>query len=232
MKTLAVIPARGGSKSVPQKNIKILGDKPLIVHTIETSNASKRISRTIVSTDDEKIASIARSFGADVPFVRPAELATDDANAIDVIKHALIEVEKSKSNVEYNAVVMLQPTSPFRLVNDIDDALKLLEKSEADSVISVVAVNGYHPARMKYLEEDRLIDPPFVEAYENQPRQELKPVFIRNGAIYAMRREVLLNGSFKGKDSRAWIMPTYRSINIDTEMDFRFAELLLREKLI
>ena len=232
MKTLAVIPARGGSKSVPQKNIRILGEKPLIVHTIETSNASKRISRTIVSTDDEKIASIARSFGADVPFVRPAELATDDANAIDVIKHALIEVEKSKSNVEYNAVVMLQPTSPFRLVNDIDDALKLLEKSEADSVISVVAVNGYHPARMKYLDEDRLIDPSFVEAYENQPRQELKPIFIRNGAIYATRRDVLLNGSFKGRDSRAWIMPFNRSINIDTEMDFRFAEWLLKEKFI
>jgi CMP-N-acetylneuraminic acid synthetase len=85
---------------------------------------------------------------------------------------------------------------------------------------------------MKYLDEDRLIDPSFVEAYENQPRQELKPIFIRNGAIYATRRDVLLNGSFKGRDSRAWIMPFNRSINIDTEMDFRFAEWLLKEKFI
>ena len=159
--------------------------------------------------------------------MRPAELATDDANAIDVIKHALIEVEKSKSNVEYNAVVMLQPTSPFRLVNDIDDALKLLEKSEADSVISVVAVNGYHPARMKYLEEDRLIDPPFVEAYENQPRQELKPVFIRNGAIYLTKREYILKKSFKGIYSKALIMAKNESINIDTIDDFNYAEYIM-----
>jgi N-acylneuraminate cytidylyltransferase len=225
MRVLGVIPARGGSKGVPGKNIKLLGDRPLIAHTIATALAARRLTQTIVSTDSEEIAAVARRFGAEVPFLRPAELAQDRSPAIPVLQHALGEVEKG--GAVYDAVLMLQPTTPLRRRDDIDGALDLLERSGADSVISVVDVGGHHPARMKYLEGDRLIDPPFCEERENQPRQELRPMYLRNGAIYAVRRGVLLGGSLKGTDCRAWIMPIERSVNIDTPDDFELAERAL-----
>lgn len=228
MRSLAVVPARGGSKGVPGKNIRDLGGRPLIVHTIEAALGSARLSRVVVSTDDDGIAEVAAAAGADVPFRRPAELATDSARAVPVIQHAVGALEDA-GDEPYDVVVMLQPTSPFRTPGDIDGALELLERSGADSVISVVDVGGHHPARMKFLDGDRLVDPPFAEAYENQPRQELTPMVLRNGAIYATRRSVLDAGGFKGADCRAWVMPEARSANIDTETDFRFAEWLLAQ---
>jgi len=229
MRILGVIPARGGSKGVPRKNIRALGGKPLIAYTIEAAAASKRPTRTIVSTEDEEIARVAREVGGDVPFVRPAKLSTDEAKAIPVIQHALSAVEEQENGTPYDGVMMLQPTTPFRTSEDIDAAVDLLETTGADSVISVVDVGGHHPARMKYIEGNRLIDPPFCEEYENQPRQELSPMYIRNGAIYLTRREILQSGSFKGRDCRAWAMPAERSINIDTMLDFKYAEWLLEE---
>ena len=226
MRVLAIIPARGGSKGVPGKNIRDLGGKPLIAHTIECALQATRVTRTVVSTDDETIAEIARQYGADVPFMRPLDLATDRALAIPVIQHAL-ETTERLDGTTYDAIVMLQPTTPFRTAADLDAALELLEKSGADSVISVVDVEGHHPARMKYLDGDRLMDPPFCEAVENQPRQELRPMFLRNGAIYATRRDVVLSGSFKGEDCRGYVMPHDRSVNIDTLGDYRQAEWLL-----
>jgi CMP-N-acetylneuraminic acid synthetase len=161
--------------------------------------------------------------GGDVPFLRPAELATDHAETIDVVLHAMSAVED-----EYDAVMTLQPTSPFRVVDDIDTCIRLLaENPTADSVISVVAVGGHHPARMKYLEDGFLIDPTFCEARENQPRQELRPMFIRNGAIYLTRSTTLQVRSFKGKRSLGYEMPVERSVNIDEMHDLRFAESLL-----
>ena len=225
MKTLAIIPARGGSKGVKGKNIKPLAGKPLIAYTIEAALAS-RLSRVILSTDSEAIARVGREFGVEVPFIRPAELATDRAKAIPVIQHALHFLEQQETE-HFDAVMMLQPTTPFRTQKDIDTALQLLEDSGADSVISVIDVEGHHPARMKYLnEEGYLVDPDFCEAYENQPRQELPPMYLRNGAIYLTRRDTLLQGSFKGKNCKALIMPQERSVNIDTEFDFAMAEWL------
>ncbi|MBC8549709.1 MAG: acylneuraminate cytidylyltransferase family protein [Candidatus Brocadiales bacterium] len=232
LNVLGVILARGGSKGVPGKNIKPLAGIPLIAYTIKTALKSKYLTRTIISTDDEEIADLSRSYGGEVPFLRPAELATDNANAIPVIQHALTTLEKTGDSIEYDVVMMLQPTSPFRTEQDIDGAIKLLDRTKADSVISVVDVDSHHPARMKYLEGDELIDPLFAETYENQPRQELVPMYIRNGAIYATRKIILLNGSFKGLDCRAWIMPRERSLNIDTEMDFKYAEWLISERFV
>ncbi|MDY7092271.1 MAG: acylneuraminate cytidylyltransferase family protein [Acidobacteriota bacterium] len=234
LRTLGVIPARGGSKGLPDKNILPLGGEPLVLHTWKAAHAAQRLHRVILSTDSARIADTVRQAGGDVPFLRPAELATDSAQAIPVIQHALAEVERQERQEHeeappYDAVVMLQPTTPLRTTEDIDGALALLESSGADSVISVVDVGGHHPARMKYLRGDRLVDPPFCEARENQPRQELEPMYLRNGAIYATRRQVLLGGSFKGSDCRAWIMPAERSVNIDTGLDFRLAELMLNE---
>ena len=227
MRALGVIPARGGSKGVLGKNIRLLSGKPLIAYAIESARGARRLGRCIVSTDDEEIARVARQYGADVPFLRPPELATDRAASIGVMQHAVRAVEESEGGRPYDAVLMLQPTAPFRTAADIDGALDLLERSGADSVISVVDVQGHHPARMKFLDGDRLVDPPFGEAVENQPRQELRSMYLRNGAIYATRRDVLLGGSFKGRDCRAWIMPAERSVNIDTVDDFAYAEWYL-----
>ncbi|MET2984686.1 acylneuraminate cytidylyltransferase family protein [Aureibaculum conchae] len=230
MKILGIIPARGGSKGVKKKNIKHLGNKPLLVYTIEVAEASA-LTDVIVSTDDEEIAKVAKEYGGKVPFLRPEELATDNAKAIPVIQHALVEAEKLYGK-EYDAVMMLQPTTPFKIVEDINNAIAIMQNSNCDSVISVVDVEGHHPARMKFIEDDRLIDPPYCEAYENQPRQELEPMYIRNGAVYLTRKEILMNDSFKGEDSRALIMPNIRSVNIDTELEFKYAEWILKEKLI
>ena len=155
--------------------------------------------------------------------MRPAELADDVISPIYTVLHVLDELEKL-GDQPYNAVMMLQPTTPMRTAEDIDEALRLLESTGSDSVISVVDVGATHPARMKYLKDGKLIDPPFCEAYENQRRQELEPMYIRNGAIYLTRTEILRSKSFKGKDCRALIMPSQRSVNIDTLEDFRFAQ--------
>lgn len=224
LKVLAIIPARAGSKGVPGKNIRPLGGRPLICWSI-ASAAAAGLTRTVVSTDGEGIAAVARDCGADVPFLRPESLATDSARAIDVMQHCFRTMEDLTGD-RFDAALMLQPTTPFRTSADVAGAVRLLAESSADSVISVCDVGGHHPARMKFLDGNRLLDPPFVEQYENQPRQELVPMFIRNGAIYLTRRQVLLDGSFKGDICLAWTMPAERSINIDTELDFRFAELL------
>ncbi|MEM4406747.1 MAG: acylneuraminate cytidylyltransferase family protein [Candidatus Methanomethylicaceae archaeon] len=228
IKVLGLIPARGGSKGVPKKNIQLLGGKPLIAYTIEVSRQAKKLTRTIVSTEDPEVARIAREWGGEVPFLRPPELATDNALSIDVAIHALLTIEEQDPTIRYDALMLLQPTTPFRIPQDIDQAIDILLETGADSVISVSDVGGHHPARMKYLQDGRLIDPPFAEEYENQPRQELVPMYIRSGAIYLTRRDVLLNRSFKGKDSRAIITPPERAVNIDTWMDFKFAEFLLQ----
>lgn len=225
MRVLGVIPARGGSKGIPEKNLRAVAGVPLIVYTIRAAEHSVRLSRAIVSTDDDHIAEVAAAAGADVPFRRPARLATDEALAIDVLQHAL-ETLEAEGDEAYDAVVMLQPTTPFRGAADIDGAVAKLESTGADSVISVIDVGGHHPARMKYLEGDRLVDPPFAEAVENQPRQQLEPMFLRNGAIYATRRRTLLGGSLKGGDCRAWIMPRERSVNIDDLDDLSYATWL------
>ena len=221
MKVLGVIPARGGSKAIPRKNLVMLGGKPLLAWTCEAAKGSK-LDRIIVSTDNEEIARIAVSYGVDVPFLRPAELSEDSSATIDAVTHALEAIDE-----KFDAVMVLQPTSPFRTTQDIDECLALLEQSAADSVISVVDVGGYHPARMKYLDSGRLVDPPFVELRENQPRQELVPMYIRNGAVYLTRTKTLLEGSFKGADCIAYVMPSDRSVNIDEPIDLIVAEAIL-----
>ncbi len=231
MRVLAVVPARGGSKGVPDKNIRPLAGKPLLAYTAEQALRSRKLSRVLLSTDDPRIAKVGKAYGLEVPFSRPAELATDTAGSLPVVLHALQWVEEEEDRV-YDAVMMLQPTTPFRRVTDIDKAIDLLEKTGADSVISVTEVGAFHPARMKYLEGDRLIDPPFCEAYENQPRQELPPMYIRSGDIYLTRRATLLNKSFKGSDCRALFIDASRAVNIDTLRDFVYAEFLIEKGLL
>ena len=224
MRVLGLIPARGGSKSIPRKNLVDLGGVPLIQWTIQAALGSN-LERVVVSTDDDEIAEISKSLGAEVPFKRPAELSSDQTLSIDVVLHALDVLEE-----DFDAVMMLQPTSPFRTSIDIEGAIKIIDG--ASSVISVVPVEGTHPARMKFVEDGVLIDPPFAESIENMPRQELRPMYIRNGAIYLTRISDLRHRTFKGALSRALIMPKERSINIDTGFDLALARVALSNGML
>ena len=227
LKVLAIIPARGGSKGVPRKNIKELSGKPLIAWTIEEALKAKGLTRVVVSTDDPDIKETALEWGAEVPFLRPEELATDKAKAIPVLQHAASFIREKGDS--FDAVMMLQPTSPMRLAKDIEASIEMMKKDpECSSVISVTGVGEYHPARMKYLEEGVLIDPPFCEDYENQPRQELRPMYIRSGAIYLVKTGVLMErNSLKGRRSLGFVMPKERSVNIDAPFDFEMAEWIM-----
>ncbi len=226
MEILAVIPARGGSKAVPKKNIRDLGGKPLIAHTIEQALQCRMLTDVVVSSDDEQIRDVSMALGARAPFVRPAELSTDTALALPTIQHAVVEMEKLDAKT-YDYVIMLQATSPFRKIEDIEKALTMMIESKADAVISVVNVEGWHPMKMKRFDGDKLVDyqrPPI----ENPPRQILPPVYMMNGAIFATKRDVMMNrNTFQGDYCVGYIMPRERSFDIDDEYDFLFAELLL-----
>jgi len=229
MRVLGIIPARGGSKGVPRKNLRKLNGIPLIKYTIDAA-LNSNLTEVVVSTEDEEIANFSKFCGCKVPFVRPSDLASDTARSIDVAIHALNAMEEIAST-RFDAIMLLQPTTPFRSSQDINTALSLITQDEmASSVISVVDVKAHHPARMKYIEKGVLIDPDFCEKHENQNRQELQPMYIRNGAVYLTKRETILSSSFKGSKSLALVMPEERSINIDTLSDFELAELTLTKK--
>ena len=226
MRVLGIIPARGGSKAIPDKNIVLICGKPLICYTIEAAQKSRLLTRCIVSTDSEKIADVCRKAGADIPFMRPSELAGDDAPTLPVLLHALDALQEA-----YDAVMILQPTSPLRLTLDIDNSIDLLSNnSYADSVISVVKVGDHHPARMKFIEKGYLMDPPFAEAFEGQRRQDLHPCYLRNGAIYLTRTKVMREQrTLKGERCLAYVMPEDRSVNIDSHLDVKMAQTLILE---
>lgn len=226
---LGVIPARGGSKGIPRKNIRLLGGKPLIAYTIQEALASKHITDVVLSTDDQEIQSIALDYGAQAPFLRPPELSTDTALAIPTIQHAVGEMEKIKEQ-NYHYIVMLQPTTPFRTAEDLDGALGRLIQLGADGIISVVHVDNWHPMKMKKFIGEEMVDyekPPV----ENPPRQSLPPVYMVNGALYATKRDVFMEkNTFQGDFCLGHEMQPERSVNIDTEIDFVVAEYMLDQR--
>ena len=218
-KILAVIPARGGSKGIPNKNIIDIGGNPLIKYTIDAALDSTMLTDCIVSTDSDEIAGIAEACGALVPFKRPENLSNDKALSLPVVQHA-VKFMEAQQGYKYDLVIMLQPTTPLRQAKDIENAINILLGTNSDSVISVVEVEGHHPLRMKRVVDGRLINYIDQGHEDMRPRQVLPPVYIRNGAIYVTRRDVLINeSSFTGSDSRAYIMPSKRSVNIDTFHD-------------
>ena len=229
MKIIGVILACGCSKGVPGKNIRLLAGRPLIAYTIELGMQCSLITDVVLTTEDEKIREIAIDCGAQAPFLRPSELATDTALAVPTVQHAVREMEKVKGG-SYDYVIMLQPTSPLKTTDDLTNALQQLIKSDADSIISVVDVDNWHPMKMKKFEEGLLVDydePPV----EMPPRQSLPSVYIVNGAIYATKRDVLMErNSFKGSKCLGYIMPFERSVNIDTEADFLVAEYYINKR--
>jgi len=231
-KILAVIPARGGSKGVPRKNIRPICGTPLIAYSIETALAARHLfHRVIVSTDDEEIASVARRYGAEVPFLRPAELGGDEVPMLPVLQHAVQFVEQ-QDRIRLDWVCLLQPTDPFRTVEDIGAAIALARKGDCDSVISVVQVFSVHPILMKRIENDRLL--PFcLEEKEGTRRQDYQPpAYMRNGAIYLTRRDILMeHNSIWGEIICPYIMPEERSVGVDSELDLKLVEILMQERL-
>lgn len=227
---LAIIPARSGSKGVPKKNIKELAGAPLISYTIKAAKKSEFITRVIVSTDSEEIADVARKYGAEVPFLRPAELATDDAKAIDVYLYT-IERLNLENDEQINEFLVLLPTSPLRNYMDIDQAIKIFKKKNADSVISVTETE-YPPQWIKRISEKGILED-YIQGLNNLNRQEYEKTYIPNGAIYIFKYNVLKKEyNYYTDKTYPYIMPNIRSIDIDTPLDFMIAEYLIKNNLV
>jgi CMP-N-acetylneuraminic acid synthetase len=224
---LGIIPARGGSKGIPRKNLAPLGGRPLLSYTCEAARLSRRLTRVIASTDDAEIAAEASRGGVGVPFMRPAELASDDTPMLDVIADVLSTL-RAREAYSPGVIVLLQPTSPFRRAGHIDAAVDLLERSGADSVVSVIAVpHQFTPGSLLRLEGDRLL--PASEAPAATRRQDKPALYARNGpAVVAVRSRVVVEErTLYGRDTRALVMSRADSIDIDDAFDLEVAELLL-----
>ena len=222
---LAVIPARGESKRLPGKNLLDLNEKPLIAHSIEAGLKSKYIDNTAVTSDNDKILDISKGCGAFI-IKRPKELASDTASTFDAIKHAINNMEEA-----YDYIVLLQPTSPLRDEKHIDEAIELLEFKNADAVISVCEME-HTPLWSNTLPENLSMSGFLRDEVINRRSQDFKKYYRLNGAIYICKTEKLLKeGSFFLKDNiYAYVMDRKSSVDIDDEIDFKFAELLMKEK--
>jgi len=224
---LGLIPARGGSKGLPRKNIKPLLGKPLIAWTIEQALASKYLDILIVSTEDKEIADISKKYGAEISFMRPKELAKDNAKGIDVVLHVIDWLKENDKRKQYDLLMLLQSTSPLRTKEDIDKAIELLFLKEAKAIVSVCEVD-HHPLWANTLPENGCMKNFIRKEIMNKNRQEL-PVYYRlNGAIYLAYCDYIREQkSFLGSETFAYIMPKERSIDIDDDIDFRLAKILL-----
>jgi len=224
MKVLGLIPARGGSKGVPRKNIRLLNGKPLLAYTAESALKARNLTRVVLSTEDEEIAEVGRKLGLDVPFMRPSELALDSTPSFSVVRDALLTLQAQNEN--YDAVCLLQPTNPLRRAADIDACIDLLISSKADSVISILPVpHEYNPKWVFWQSADRKM---LLAGGDEEPiarRQDLPPAFHRDGSIYVTRRETIFNRqSLYGSHVQGYEMKPEFSANIDTEDDWRAVE--------
>lgn len=222
---LGIIPARGGSKGVPRKNIKNIGKKPLIAWSIVEAQKSEYIDRLILSSEDEEIISVAKEYGCEVPFVRPPELAQDETLVVEVVRHVLEELPG------FDYFVLLQPTSPLRRVEDIDHCIERCIRSYSDSSVSVTE-SEKSPYWMYSLEGSGMLTPVIKDVKKNNSRrQDLPKVYSLNGAVYVCRTDWFLKENvLLGEETLSYVMPKSRSIDIDTELDIKIVQLLLAEK--
>lgn len=238
MHILAIIPARGGSKGVPRKNIKELAGKPLIAWTIEAAKAAPSVTRIICSTDDQEIADVAKQYGAEVPFLRPAEIAKDLSTDVEFLTQAL-DWLKTNEGYEPDIVLRLPPTSPLRTAAHIEEGIKvLLENPEADAS-RPIAESPKHPYKMWKISDDKKYLEPFLpksftnmDQPYNMPRQILPDAYIHTGAMDVMRRDTILKlKSTSGNKLAYFFMKLEDSVNIDHPIDFEMAELLMQKRL-
>lgn len=237
LKTLAIIPARGGSKGIPRKNIKPLLGKPLIAYAIEVALKSKLIDRVIVSTDDREIAEIAEKYGAEVPFLRPDELATDAAPVIETLRHA-IRFFEDRGRV-FDNVIVLEPVAPLRDIRDIENVIEKLNEDGVDTVVGACKFE-IDFSDIMVLEENGYIKP-FLEVEKlTYRRQDTENIVKLNASVYAAKKDVIMDERTKilnpyGENShlrtKVVLMPEERSVEIDKLIDFEFVEFLMREKL-
>lgn len=221
-KIVCVIPARGGSKGLPGKNIKMFLDKPLIARTIEQAKSSGLIDRVIVSTDDKKIASISKKYGAEVPFIRPKFLAQDKSSIVDVLLHAIEWLKKD--DYSFDILVLLHATAPLRSVKDINNSIKLLFNKNVSNVFSVTEAHRNPYFNMVEVNQGRVR---LVKRGRFTSRQEAPKVYDMNASIYVWWKDVLKNKKrIFLRNSRVYVMPKERSVDIDNEIDFRIAEFL------
>ena len=226
MKILGLIPARGDSKGIIDKNIVDLAGKPLIYYAIQQALAVKAFDRVFVSTDSPRIKSVCESIGLHVPFLRPEHLALDTTRTIDVVID-LLESLKKDYNEEYDYVCLLQPTSPLRNSEDIENCVSIIKTHNCDSVVSVSLVSEPHPHKMKVIRNGNL--QPLIEGSDSStPRQELPEIYQLNGAVFLTSVDIIMNQkSHYGENCYPYIMPEERSIDVNTKQDLQFVELLI-----
>jgi CMP-N,N'-diacetyllegionaminic acid synthase len=226
-KSLAIIPARGGSKRLKRKNVRIVGGHPLIAHTIRAAQGAQDLTDYVVSSEDDEILNISRTYDAPVPFKRPAELATDTVRNIDVMIHAL-EFMEHRSGSPYDIVILLQPTAPIRTASHIDVAIEKLWASDADTLASVKGPYRKRDPNLKRVNEDGIL-----EAYcDRATGEDWEPFYIYNASIYAMRRDYLLTKRKMVSDRQVPLfMDELHSIDVDTELDAIIADTVLKHKL-
>ena len=229
MKILAIIPARGGSKRLLNKNILKLKKKPLISYTIEAAKKSKYIDQIIVSTDSVVISKIAKKTNVEVPFIRPSTLAKDSSTSVEVVKHALNKINFQKE--KYTHFILLQPTSPLRNHKHIDEAIELFIKKKADSIVSVCECD--HPIEWTgYLPKDESLNKFYKKSNFDKRSQDFKKSYKLNGAIYFLDIKKFLNKNsfFIGHNSYAYKMSKEDSIDIDTNLDYELVKIILKNK--
>ena len=222
---LGVTLARGGSKSIKNKNLAKIKGKPLIYYTLKEAKKSKHLTNYIVSTDSAKIKNVVKKYKVEVPFIRPKKFSKDNSSSASALKHALIQCEKFY-NKKFDYVIELMVTNPLKTVVDINNVVKILIKNKSDSVIAVNQLQDHHPARIKKIVKGKLHDFSIKEKLESR-RQDLKPkAYIRSGSIYAMSRRFVMREKryFSGK-SLAYILPPERTINIDDKNDLLMAKI-------
>jgi len=229
MGVFGLIAARGGSKGIPGKNIAACGGRPLIGWTCEAATHSTRLERTILSTDSDEIARVAREWGIEAPFIRPSELAEDATPSLDVMQHALGFLEKS--GAEVTALVLLQPTSPLRTAAHVDAAVAMFTESNADTVVSVVKVpHNFHPSSVM-LNDGGWLKPFQGDRLAIKRRQDLAPMLARNGpAVLVVSTALLRSGRLYGDRTRAYLMSSEESVDVDDASDLRYADFLLRSR--
>jgi len=224
IKTVAIIPARGGSKGIPRKNVKRLNGKPLIGYIIETVLKVDEIDRVIVSTEDPEIVAVAKEFGAEVPFVRPEELAGDEIGTLPVLQHAVNYLEK-KENYKPEVIVLLYATSPMLSNSRIGEAIRLIKEKNFDSLLSVVEDRGHY-----WIENNEK----YERLYPNNPtnRQFMKPLLKENGAIYITKRDFLMEkDEIVGGSIGFLVMEERETIDIDELLDFEIVEIIMSKRV-
>lgn len=227
---LAIIPARGGSKGIPNKNIIDLCGKPLIQYSIDAAKNSKYIDKVIISTDSEKIAEVSKRYGADVPFLRPESISGDSAKSSDVVVHS-IEFLESECEEKYDYIILLQPTSPLRTTKHIDEAISVCIDNNKESLVSVKEVSE-NPVIMRTIENDKLNEVLRFNG-DNLRRQDLPKFYIFNGSIYITTVDFIKNKRIFVDDSTIPFIMDYKvSIDIDNMIDLKVAEYIINETLV